>query len=184
EDGLPNNYVQGIAQTSDGHLWITTSAGLARFDGTHFTEVSYFGTGTKKQGNVRMTATSGSGGLWICPYRGPIVGLDSGLSLFSLPTNSLPNLTPTSMVEDGSGTLWIEYANRLIYQIKNGQVAQLGEKEGVPASGLGALIRDAESNIWLIQNNFFCIFRNGKFQQLTTVGNGRTHATAAHPNGL
>src|ERR1035438_1842458 len=37
DEGLPNNYVRAIVQTPDGYLWVGTSAGLARFDGLHFT---------------------------------------------------------------------------------------------------------------------------------------------------
>ena len=33
EKGLPQNTVTGIAQTSDGYLWLTTLDGVARFDG-------------------------------------------------------------------------------------------------------------------------------------------------------
>jgi ligand-binding sensor domain-containing protein len=36
-DGLPQDSVRAIAQTRDGYLWIGTQAGLARFDGVHFT---------------------------------------------------------------------------------------------------------------------------------------------------
>src|SRR5436190_1695672 len=32
-DGLPQNTVSALAQTSDGFLWVGTSGGLARFDG-------------------------------------------------------------------------------------------------------------------------------------------------------
>src|SRR5260370_42335999 len=34
--GLPEQTVQSIAQTSDHNLWIGTTGGLARFDGTRF----------------------------------------------------------------------------------------------------------------------------------------------------
>jgi len=37
EEGLPANEVTCLLQTSDGYLWIGTSAGLARFDGVRFT---------------------------------------------------------------------------------------------------------------------------------------------------
>ena len=36
EQGLPQNTVQTLYQTRDGHLWIGTGAGLARFDGIRF----------------------------------------------------------------------------------------------------------------------------------------------------
>jgi hypothetical protein len=35
--GLPQASVLALAQTRDGHLWIGTTAGLARFDGHEFT---------------------------------------------------------------------------------------------------------------------------------------------------
>src|SRR5438045_1881877 len=40
DEGLPDNYISGVAQTSDGFLWVGTSGGLLRFDGTRFKEFS------------------------------------------------------------------------------------------------------------------------------------------------
>ncbi len=37
DNGLPQNAVHDILQTRDGYLWMTTSDGLARFDGVRFT---------------------------------------------------------------------------------------------------------------------------------------------------
>ena len=36
ENGLPQNTVKAIAQTSDGFIWLGTEVGLVRFDGTSF----------------------------------------------------------------------------------------------------------------------------------------------------
>src|ERR1700741_1237997 len=35
-DGLPEDFVQALARTRDGYLWIGTSGGLVRFDGNRF----------------------------------------------------------------------------------------------------------------------------------------------------
>jgi Two component regulator propeller len=43
EDGLPSNVVNAIVQTRNGFLWIGTDAGLARFDGRHFTMIDFRG---------------------------------------------------------------------------------------------------------------------------------------------
>ena len=32
ESGLPTNRILGLAQTSDGYLWLATEEGLVRFD--------------------------------------------------------------------------------------------------------------------------------------------------------
>ncbi len=36
QDGLPEDTVQAIQQSQDGYLWIGTTGGLVRFDGSHF----------------------------------------------------------------------------------------------------------------------------------------------------
>lgn len=40
EQGLPNNALTSIVQTRDGYLWLSTWAGIARFDGVRFTAVA------------------------------------------------------------------------------------------------------------------------------------------------
>jgi ligand-binding sensor domain-containing protein len=40
DEGLPDNNVTGVAQTSDGHLWVATVGGLMRFDGERFEKIS------------------------------------------------------------------------------------------------------------------------------------------------
>src|SRR5262245_28680976 len=39
DDGLPDNNVTGVAQTSEGHLWLSTHRGLVRFDGLRFQSI-------------------------------------------------------------------------------------------------------------------------------------------------
>src|SRR3974390_1025517 len=40
DEGLPDNDVTGVAQTSEGFLWVATLGGLLRFDGARFEEFS------------------------------------------------------------------------------------------------------------------------------------------------
>ena len=39
DEGLPGNNVTGLAQTTNGYLWIATQKGLARFDGVRMEDV-------------------------------------------------------------------------------------------------------------------------------------------------
>jgi ligand-binding sensor domain-containing protein/signal transduction histidine kinase len=61
EDGLGANVINDIMQTRDGFLWIATYAGLTRFDGQHFTQVSFPISAT----NVHSMAEGPDGDLWL-----------------------------------------------------------------------------------------------------------------------
>jgi len=66
EDGLGGNVVNDILQARDGFLWIATYAGLTRFDGQHFTPVSF----PKLILNVHSMAEGPDGDLWLATEAG------------------------------------------------------------------------------------------------------------------
>ncbi len=69
EDGLPSGVVNVILQTRDGFLWIGTSSGLVRFDGTHFTTIE-FSPQTITEGLSRALAEGPDGDLWAGTNKG------------------------------------------------------------------------------------------------------------------
>lgn len=64
EQGLPQNFITSLAQTSDGFLWVGTMNGLVRFDGFHFRGFSQDGP-PELQGFIGALLRDGSDGLWI-----------------------------------------------------------------------------------------------------------------------
>ena len=74
EDGLPTSTVQDIAQTPDGYLWLTTTGGLARFDGVRF---EIFGLAQGLPTNrFQGMAVDHAGDLWISAVDGNLVRWD------------------------------------------------------------------------------------------------------------
>ncbi len=65
ENGLPQNTVHAILQTSDGYIWIATEEGLARFDGISFTVFDKRNTAELKSNDIRALAEDSHGALWI-----------------------------------------------------------------------------------------------------------------------
>src|SRR5579859_3093367 len=66
KDGLPQESVRAITQTSDGYLWLGTQAGLARFDGSQFRVPEWYGNPFFQQhDHVLAMRADHDGGLWI-----------------------------------------------------------------------------------------------------------------------
>jgi len=69
EQGLPQNFIRAIEQTSDGFLWVGTMNGLARFDGIRF-RIFSVDAPAELQGSITGLARDGSGGLWVATAHG------------------------------------------------------------------------------------------------------------------
>src|SRR2546430_11865427 len=63
--GLPEQTVQSIAQTSDHNLWIGTTGGLVRFDGTRFGIFEPENTPELSVNSIFCLQAATDGSLWI-----------------------------------------------------------------------------------------------------------------------
>src|SRR5579862_8834618 len=70
EDGLPNDNVNSLAQTSDGFLWVATPIGLARFDGVSFDDISLAKFINQESRGITALLQNHSGGLTLETDRG------------------------------------------------------------------------------------------------------------------
>src|SRR3954464_9515288 len=73
ETGFPGGVINGIAQTTDGYLWIGTDKGLLRFDGFDFKHVSLASVTTASNVPILQVLTDAGGKLWIRPQGGDLV---------------------------------------------------------------------------------------------------------------
>jgi ligand-binding sensor domain-containing protein len=78
DDGLPQNSVYAILQTSDGYLWFTTLDGLVRFDGVSFTNFSKSNTKGLKSNRFNCLLEDDRGDLWIGTADGGITRYHAG----------------------------------------------------------------------------------------------------------
>ncbi len=78
EDGLPEDTVQGLAETSDGYLWIGTTGGLTRFDGSRFVLYGLSEPHSPGVNSVFCLEPSRDGGLWIGTEGGGLLHLLNG----------------------------------------------------------------------------------------------------------
>jgi signal transduction histidine kinase/ligand-binding sensor domain-containing protein len=76
ETRFPGGVVNGIAQTTDGYLWIGTDRGLIRFDGFNFRPVSL--TSIASNVPILQLLTDAGGKLWVRPQGADLVRQKDG----------------------------------------------------------------------------------------------------------
>ena len=106
EQGLPDNFLNDIAQTPDGYIWISTFNGLARFNGVEF--VAFDAANTPELPSSRMVRLDldRKGRLWIRSEYGHLSQWWNGRFKTFNERDGLPEKKIDALVEDHSGEIW------------------------------------------------------------------------------
>jgi signal transduction histidine kinase/ligand-binding sensor domain-containing protein len=180
DDGS-NNTIVGIAQASDGYLWIATLSALNRFDGLNFAHHpvgTYFGL---PDSNVRCILTSSDGSLW--------AAMDSAVAHLTrdkpaqIIRDGIPSYKFNCMVEDNQGALWIGYHTNVVCRIKDGKATVFGPEAGVPKGLSTSLAVDSKGQVWLAEGEQVGVMRDGHFVKMFTSP-GLSSLGAAQSGGL
>ena len=183
ENGLPNNWVCGVAQAPDGFLWIATRERLSRFDGVRFENHSVLELPGLSNGVVRIMQGARDGGLWLGMEEGQIVRYapDAQPRVFR---ENLPDHQPDSMVEDKSGAMWIGYHNGPVCRLLDGGVKVFDVNEGVRRGPTASLAIDSGGDIWLARGGRLSKRAGDTFVDVATVPGGRAQIAAGSDGGI
>jgi ligand-binding sensor domain-containing protein/signal transduction histidine kinase len=114
DEGLPQNSVSAILQTRDGYLWLTTAAGLVRFDGLRFTVFDK--SNTKGLTSVRFSSLfeDEEGSLWIGTEDGGLTRYHTGVFATYTTQDGLPHNRILAIWGEERGGLLILTASGLV----------------------------------------------------------------------
>ncbi|MDR3404149.1 MAG: two-component regulator propeller domain-containing protein [Chthoniobacter sp.] len=187
DDGLPENTVTGIAQTTDGYLWLATEGGLARFDGVRFTSFQKGTTPGLESSYARSLAVDQQGALWIGQERGGVARLRDGRFETIVPVAPPSGQTSWvgSFAEDAAGAMWIGLApDQAVYRWRDGQLTKLTADDGVGAGKDTFVHADADGRIWYATKAMCGIFDGTRFQPFDPEGGVRVHLATARQGGM
>jgi len=147
KDGAPED-VAGLAQTSDGFLWIATPTGLVRFDGARFENFhSQFGD-RLLSANISSVFAPPTGGLWIGYLFGGFSFLNHGRL-----TNYGDIATATGSIdkfaEDKSGTVWAATPSGL-WRFEHADWRHIGDEWNAPQGVVSDLGFDGQGTLWIL----------------------------------
>ncbi|TVP75007.1 MAG: response regulator [Gemmatimonadales bacterium] len=149
-EGLPQNFVNSLAQTPDGYLWMGTERGLVRFDGIRFTVFTAEDTEGLSSSWVRSLTTGPAGELWIGTGGGGLVRLRNGTFTTWGPEEGLPGRAVTQLATDPDGRVWAGLEGGGLARLgPDGAIRSWGPGDGLSGESVTALAVDSTGGVWV-----------------------------------
>lgn len=162
-DGLPNNTVNGLAQSADGFIWVGTPSGMARFDGVQFEELPSTNFIANPNRGVLALISGRGGGVHLGMDRGAVVSLSAESQQSYIPAGELSNPTIYSMTEDAQGDLWVCYRGGSVRRVVDGQAMIITPQDGLPeGTQIASMACEANGKLWFHKRGQLGAVRQGK----------------------
>lgn len=148
--GYPGGYVRGIAEGPAGRLWLANQPfGLLQvFQGKVVQQLSWPGLGYGTYGND-LAVDPEKKGLWIGFWKGGVAYLEENKVRASYSAvEGLGQGSVNQLRFDSYGTLWAATEGGLS-RIRNGHVATLSSRNGLPCDVVHWSIEDDDHAVWL-----------------------------------
>ena len=148
--GLPGGYVHSIAGDRSGNLWIANqNEGLFHLLGAKVVEQIAWARLGGKDVPMSMLADPVKGGLWLGYFHGGLVYFKDGQVRARYAAGDGLGEGRVNQLRLGSrGSLWAATAGGLS-RIKDGKVATLTSKNGLPCDAVHWSIEDDDQTVWL-----------------------------------
>ena len=165
DDALPENSVTAVVQTQDGYLWLATYAGLARFDGVHFTTFNSANTAGLQSDRLTALYQDKRGDLWIGHERGDLTRYHDGQfeSLNIHETGARRKICAIN--EDAAGDVWMLSEEGTLVRVRDGITCSLPNSVGI-----AAMARDTDGQLWVASGGYLALLKNGQLVPLTHDG--------------
>ena len=150
EEGLLNNAITGVLQTRDGYLWITTWAGMARFDGVRFTPVA----DTLPNDHARALVEDNDGVIWIGLSGMGVARWQNGRADVFTPNEGLAGVDVRALALDEE-RIWVATENGLSV-VHDGRVTTWRKQDGLPSNVVNGLSRRPGGGLWVATAGGLC----------------------------
>ncbi|MFD2034048.1 two-component regulator propeller domain-containing protein [Belliella marina] len=174
KDGLPTNVISDIVQDKYGFLWVSTNAGLARYDGNNFSIFRKSNQDVSIPSNLLTALLPCGDDLWVGSWK--------GLSKINIKTLEvtrvhLDNINIIRTLHLGrDNTLWIGTGSGIVrYDLVTGKYRVYDkENSNLSHNMIRSIFEDKMGNVWVGTFDGLNYMRNGleEFTQLLLPTNG------------
>ncbi|HEX3896236.1 MAG TPA: two-component regulator propeller domain-containing protein [Rudaea sp.] len=156
---LRSDFITKLVEDRQHSLWIGTTVGLVvrHADG----RFERFGAENGLPiARILAAVRDNDGSVWVGGVGGLAHIVDGKVVRMVNDSNGLTNNLVTSLVIDHEGALWI-IARRNLHRIKNGNVENFTDADGVKGHGINALFKSREGEVWLLSTGTGILRRVG-----------------------
>ncbi len=155
DDGLSNNSINSILQTSDGYLWIATKDGLNRYDGKSF---KVFKSVTNDNNSlpenyVMSLLESKNGNLWVGTWGGGICKFDPNFETFTRFDNreNKDDDYIQCLMEDDNNNIWFGTTDNGINCLSpnSKKIKVYNKTNSLPSNNIIWITSDSSKNLWI-----------------------------------
>lgn len=147
QDGLPEQTVQAFAQTPDHYLWIGTTGGLLRSDGSHITVFDDENTPQIHENSIFSLLVTRDGTLWIGTEGGGLLRYRAGRFRAFGAADGLSDNFIRALFQDRDGTLWVGTDNGLL-RLERDRFLRVDGANGIPTLAVHAITQDQHGALW------------------------------------
>lgn len=140
-DGLPEDFAQALAQSPDGYLWIGTSGGLVRFDGTSFVVFNRETVSSFQDDSVYSLLVAHDGTLWAGTEGGGLMRYQQGAFRAFGVADGLTNGFVRVIFEDSARRLWVG-TDVGLFRMENDKLVRVDNRDGVPRMSVHTICED------------------------------------------
>jgi signal transduction histidine kinase/ligand-binding sensor domain-containing protein len=182
-EGAPTDIV-GLAQTTDGYLWLASNSGLYRFDGTQFQPFEPLSGLRLPTRQINSVFASQDSTLWI-GYRDHGVGaLQAGRLVNYTSVNGFPEGRVYGFAQDREGRIWAA-SSRGLARFEGGRWRAVGNELNFPGLSARAVLVDHLGAVWVAGDHRIAVLSPGSstFELTDEPYNGQVVQLVESPDG-
>lgn len=157
EQGLPNNALSGLMQSRDGYLWISTWAGIVRFDGVRFQPVSVH----LSNDHTRNLLQDRRGAVWVSVTGAGLSRIRGDHVDTFTPAQGLAGFDVRALLQDDHGRIWAGTENG-VSVIDGDRVTTLRAQDGRGHNIVNGLALGRGDRVWVATSAGVCHAESGR----------------------
>jgi signal transduction histidine kinase/ligand-binding sensor domain-containing protein len=182
--GSPMGVVSAFDQGADGYLWVATSKGLLRFDGSRFSTPPLRGSQAMPAESFHSVLAARDGSVW-GSGKGRVFRLRDRTVTQYVEIESGPTPGYRDVLEDAAGAIWVLTVRRLA-RIAPGDISptSFSARDGLPESTIESIALGGRNDLWLGMENGLCRWKPGSRADCRRVDGTVVAIVAAGPDDV